>query len=65
MTSKEVVKKLREAGWTFTSGGRHQIMAVSPDGRIRVPIPDHPGDLKIGTLKKIARETGISLQKRQ
>lgn len=61
MTGKEVIKKLRAEGWTFSAGGRHMI-ATSPDGKKRVPIPVHgPRDISIGTLKAIEKQTGVSM----
>ena len=61
MTSREVKKLLKQAGWTFESGGKHQ-KGVSPDGKTKVPIPEHGGkDIKIGTLKAIEKQTGIKL----
>jgi predicted RNA binding protein YcfA (HicA-like mRNA interferase family) len=62
MTAREVKKILRKAGWTFVSGGEHQTKAVSPDGTVKVPIPEHKGkDIKIGTLKSIEHMTGVKL----
>ena len=61
MTSREVKKLLKQAGWTFEIGGKHQ-KAVSPDGKTKVPIPEHGGkDIKIGTLKAMEKQTGIKL----
>ena len=65
MTAREVRKILKDAGGTFESGGKHQIKAVSPDGKIRVPIPEHGNrDIKLGTLKAIERDTGTKLRGR-
>ena len=65
MTAREIKKILGKAGWTFIKGGEHQTKAVSPDGKTKVPIPEHGSkDLKIGTLKAIEKQTGISLQRR-
>ena len=65
MTAREVKQLLKEAGWTFMSGGEHQTKAVSPDGKRKVPIPEHGSkDLKIGTLKAIEKQTGIDLRRR-
>jgi predicted RNA binding protein YcfA (HicA-like mRNA interferase family) len=42
------------------TGGEHQTKAVSPDGTVKVPIPEHKGkDIKIGALKSIEHMTGI------
>ena len=66
MTAREVKKILKAAGWSFESGGEHQTKAVSPDGKIRIPIPEHGGkDIKIGTLKAIERQTGVVLRGRK
>lgn len=65
MTAREVKKLLADAGWTFETGGKHQTKDVSPDGKTKVPIPEHGSkDIKIGTLKKIEKETGINLRGR-
>lgn len=65
MKAREVIQKLRDAGWSIKSGGGHQKMAISPDGRTKVPIPDHAGrDIKTGTLKAIERQTGVKMGKK-
>jgi predicted RNA binding protein YcfA (HicA-like mRNA interferase family) len=61
MTAKEVIKKLKESGWTFREGKRHTI-AASPDGTRKTQIPRHTGDIAIGTLKAIERDTGIPMK---
>ena len=64
MTAREVKKLLKEAGWTFEKGGHHR-KAVSPDGKTKVPIPEHgSADITIGTLKAIEKQTGIQLRGR-
>ena len=66
MTAREVKKVLKAAGWTFESGGEHQTKAVSPDGKIHIPIPEHAGkNIKLGTLKAIERQTGVVLRNRR
>ena len=62
MKPKEVMDKLKEAGWTEGAGKEHAITAVSPTGQ-KVPISNHPAkDIPIGTLKKIERLTGVKLR---
>jgi predicted RNA binding protein YcfA (HicA-like mRNA interferase family) len=62
MTAREVKKILKQAGWTFITGGEHQTKAVSPDGTVKVPIPEHGArDIKTGTLKAIEKMTGVKL----
>jgi predicted RNA binding protein YcfA (HicA-like mRNA interferase family) len=58
----EVKKIFREQGWTFEAGGEH-IMAVSPDGKKRVPLTNHKSkDIKIGTLIRIEKLSGVKLR---
>lgn len=62
MKPREVMKKLKEAGWTEEKGGEHTITAVSPTG-YKVPVSNHPSkDIPLGTLKKIERLTGVKLR---
>ncbi len=62
MKPREVMKKLKDAGWTEDKGARHTITAVSPDGCRRVPISNHPAeDIPTGTLRSIERMTGVKL----
>ena len=56
--AREIKKELQEAGWTFEEGGRHTL-AISPDGKTKVPIPRHGGkDIPTGTLKSIRKQAG-------
>lgn len=62
MKPREVLEKLKQAGWTEGQGRTHALEAVSPAG-YRVPISNHPSkDIPIGTLKKIERLTGVKLR---
>ncbi len=62
MKPRDVMEKLKAAGWTEGKGMEHTIEAVSPNG-YRVPISNHPSkDIPIGTLKKIERLTGVKLK---
>jgi predicted RNA binding protein YcfA (HicA-like mRNA interferase family) len=57
MTAKEVIKKLQADGWTVDRvKGSHHVMKK---GRQIVVVPNHPGDLKPGTLKSILKQTGL------
>ncbi|MCR5220690.1 MAG: type II toxin-antitoxin system HicA family toxin [bacterium] len=61
MKPREVMKKLKDAGWREGAGREHAITAVSPTG-YKVPISNHPTeDIPIGTLRKIERLTGVKL----
>jgi len=61
MTSTEVIKKLKKAGFAETrQSGSHKILK-HPDGRW-APVPHHKGkDIKIGTLRKIEKLTNVKL----
>jgi predicted RNA binding protein YcfA (HicA-like mRNA interferase family) len=61
MTAKELLRKLKKAGWTFQEGRRHTI-AAGPDGTGRMLIHRHAGAVPVGTLKAVERETGISMR---
>lgn len=62
MKPREIMKKLKEAGWEEWIGRNHAISAISPTGQ-KVPISNHPSkDLPIGTLIKIEQITGVKLR---
>lgn len=50
MTAREVIKKLREAGWIFEEGSNH-LVAYSPDKKQKTVIQRHKGDIAPGTLE--------------
>ena len=60
MTYREVIRKLRAGGFEFdrTAAGSHEIW-YNPLSRRRTTVPNHPGDLAVGTLRAIIRQTGI------
>lgn len=59
MTRLELERKFRKAGWSFIQGANHE-QAVSPDGKKKIPIPRHKGDIPKGTALKILKEAGLS-----
>ena len=58
MTAKEVLKRLKAAGWTFQEGKKHT-KATSPDGSKITRVWRHTKDIPIGTLAAIEEQTGI------
>ncbi len=58
MTAKEVLKKLKAAGWSFQEGKKH-IKAISPDGTKVTRIWRHTKDIPTGTLDAIEKQTGM------
>lgn len=62
MTSSEVLRKLRRAGFVFDrqAKGSHEIW-IHPVTRCRAVIPNHPGrEIPKGTLRAILRSAGLS-----
>jgi len=59
MTKLELERKFRKAGWSFVQGANHEL-AVSPDGKKKIPIPRHKGDIPKGTAFAILKEAGLS-----
>ena len=61
MTGKEVIAKLKAAGWILNRiHGSHHIL--TKDGQA-VPVPVHGGrDIGAGLLAAIGRQTGVKLK---
>jgi predicted RNA binding protein YcfA (HicA-like mRNA interferase family) len=57
LTAREVMNRLRREGWTERPGkGSHAVFAKA--GYDIVPVPNHRGDIPIGTLQSISRAAG-------
>jgi predicted RNA binding protein YcfA (HicA-like mRNA interferase family) len=64
LTSREVIKGLKEAGFEFDrqAKGSHEIW-YNPGTKRSTTIPNHPGvEIPKGTLKAILKQAGISLE---
>ena len=59
MTRRELLKKLEQAGFINEGGAKHDKLRHR-DGRVTV-IHRHKGDIPLGTLKNIEKQTGIRL----
>ena len=61
MDSRTVIKLIEAAGWRLerVTGSHHQFRHPSKPGTVTVPHPRK--DMPIGTLKSIARQTGVKL----
>ncbi len=57
MTAEEIIKFLEQNGFCKVGTGRHLIMT---DGRRKVPIPVHSGNIPKGTVRSILRLAGYS-----
>jgi len=64
LTDRQVIKKLRKAGFRFYkfAKGSHEMWIRDIDGKIAV-VPCHPGKIiKRKTLKDIIEATGLSIE---
>lgn len=60
MTERELLKLLRQDGWTITEGARHHL-ATHPTKTGKIPIPRHKGDIPNGTVKEIIKIAGLKI----
>lgn len=62
MNSREVIARLLQAGWREVrqSGSHRQFKHPDRPGLVTVPM--HSGDLKIGTVNSIERQSGLRLR---
>ncbi len=63
ITSAEVLRKLRRAGFGFDrqAKGGHEIW-LHPTSRRRVTIPRHAGAVPEGTLRAIVKQAGLTTE---
>ena len=59
ITHRELARKLRRAGYVEIRTTRHPVFYLASRS-ITIPVPRHPGDVPIGTLRAIVREMGLS-----
>jgi predicted RNA binding protein YcfA (HicA-like mRNA interferase family) len=59
MTVREVLKRLRDDGWSVYEQTGSHIQLKHPVKKGRVTIPNHKGDLKRGTLHSILKQAGL------
>ncbi|NCO41612.1 MAG: type II toxin-antitoxin system HicA family toxin [Armatimonadetes bacterium] len=61
LSRREVIRKLRAAGWTGPEpGGRHRTMHKGSRS-VLVPNP-HGRDVSIGLMRKIIRDSGLTVE---
>ncbi|MBI5245333.1 MAG: type II toxin-antitoxin system HicA family toxin [Elusimicrobia bacterium] len=59
--SREVIAALRRAGFRVDHHtGGHAILYKEGHPH-PVTVPEHPGDLKMGTLRRIVKDAGLSI----
>jgi predicted RNA binding protein YcfA (HicA-like mRNA interferase family) len=57
---RELASKLKRAGYREIRTSRHPVYYLA-EKDITIPVPRHPGDIPIGTLRAIVREMGLSV----
>ncbi len=55
---RELAAKLNRAGQREILTSRHAVYYLA-DKDVTVPVPRHTGDVPVGTLRAIVRETGL------
>jgi predicted RNA binding protein YcfA (HicA-like mRNA interferase family) len=63
LTAREVIRKLRKAGFVFDrqAKGSHEIW-YNPKTKRRTTIPNHPGTtIQKGTLRAIIKQAGLTV----
>ncbi len=61
---KAIITKLRKAKFKFDrqAKGSHEIWYNS-ETKLRITIPNHPGDMPEGTLNAIIKQSGLTIEK--
>ncbi|QRR03701.1 type II toxin-antitoxin system HicA family toxin [Dyadobacter sandarakinus] len=59
MTSKELLKLLRQDGWIEKCQKGSHLQMEHPLKKGKVTLPMHSGDLKPGTLNSILKQAGL------
>ncbi|MGJ3523562.1 type II toxin-antitoxin system HicA family toxin [Nitratidesulfovibrio sp. D1] len=62
MSSREVIKRLQDAGWYLakTVGDHHQFK--HPEHRGKVTVPHPVKDLFVSVIKSIEKQSGVKLR---
>ncbi len=60
---RKIIQKLRRMGFEFDrqAAGSHEIWWNPITGK-RTTVPNHPGDMPIGTLRAILKQAGVSVR---
>jgi len=58
---RQLASKLKRAGYREIRTSRHPVYYFA-EKDITIPVPRHPGDIPIGTLRAIVREMGLSVE---
>ena len=62
MNSRDIIRRLEEAGWKLLRvKGSHHMMG-HPDSKLVIVVKHPQKDCPLGTLKKIERQSGVKLR---
>lgn len=59
LRAREIVRKLKRAGFEFRRQTGSHARYIQPDGR-GVTVPIHPGDVPVPVVRSILRQAGLS-----
>lgn len=58
---RELARKLKRAGYVEIRTSRHPVYYLAAKN-LTIPVPKHPGDVPMGTLRAIVREMGVGVE---
>jgi len=61
VTYRGLAVKLRRAGYREIRTSRHPVYYLE-EQNVTIPVPRHPGDVPIGTLRAIIREMDVTVE---
>lgn len=59
MTPKELIKLLKDAGFTLDHHGKRHDIYRNPSTRVKIAVERHGKDIATGTLNKILKDAGL------
>ena len=59
MTKRELEQKLLKAGWVITHGKVHDLATNPLKPGVKIPIPQHTGDIPKGTAESILKDARL------
>ncbi|MBI3933257.1 MAG: type II toxin-antitoxin system HicA family toxin [Acidobacteria bacterium] len=63
VSPKQVLRALQKAGFSVHHvTGSHYVLKPSKNPTLRVTVPYHNRDLKLGTLRSIIRQAGLTFE---
>ena len=59
MRVRELLKLLQQNGWKVKNQEGFHIHLINKNTAMKITVPNHAGDLKIGTLNGILKDAGL------